>query len=427
MGRFVEREWRSKSFREGLSRRQSRSGWYRAYVPDALADRRITFEAAVAADVADAERSIARLDIEARALANTEALARLLLRAESVASSKIEGLTVSPQRLLKADIARAEGEPSNDATAFEVLANVDAMAYAIDGTGAEIGIERILEFHRRLLAPTRIAMSGGQIRTEQNWIGGTSYNPFGAAFVPPPPDEVPGLLDDLCAFCSGDELSAVAQAAIAHAQFETIHPFADGNGRTGRAFVQMIFRRRGLVTRTLPPVSLVLATRAEDYVAALQATRFEGPPESLDAMKSANDWVGLFATACTQAVSDAESFEQRVEALRLEWRARLGSLRSDASALTLLERLATTPMVTARSVEGALGVSFNAANRAIDTLVSAGILTTTRVGRRNRAFAAYELVDAFTDLERRMASVERDTRLSKPRRAVPLPPAPRAK
>jgi Fic family protein len=392
-------------------------------MPDPLTGRALSFDAAVAADVADAERDIARLDLEARALANREALARILLRAESVASSKIEGLTVSAQRLLRADVARAEGDPTTDATAVEVLANVDAMAYAVEGPEVDISVGRILEFHRRLLAPTRLARDAGRVRLEQNWIGGTPFNPFGAAFVPPPAEAVPSLLDDLCEFSNGDSLPAVAQAAIAHAQFETIHPFVDGNGRTGRALVHMILKRRGLVTRTLPPVSLILATRAQDYVAALQSTRYEGTPDSPQAFTSTNEWVALFAAACSRAVADAESFVRRVVALQSEWRARLGPMRSDASALALLGRLPATPIVTARCVEQSLGVSFNAANGAITALVSAGILTKTHAGRRNRAFESRELVDAFTDLERQMASIDGDTRVSEPVRGVPPTPA----
>jgi Fic family protein len=400
---------------------QSRTATYRAYIPDLLAGREFSFEAAAAADVADAERNIARLDLESRALANTEALARILLRAESVASSRIEGLVVSAQRLLKADAARAEGDQINDAMAVEVLANIDAMTYAIEGPELEISVDRILGFHRRLLTPTRLAPHAGSIRTEQNWIGGTSYNPFGAAFVPPPPEEVPGLLDDLCRFCNDDLLPAVAQAAIAHAQFETIHPFADGNGRTGRALVHMVLKRRALVTRTLVPVSLVLATHAQDYVAALQSTRYDGPRDSPQAVKSTNEWVGLFAGACTRAAADAESFERRVEALRADWRARLGSMRSDASALALLDRLPATPIVTVRSIQQVLGVSYSAANTAITALESVGILTKTRAGRRNRAFEARELVDAFTDLERQMASPDGDTRISVPDQVRAIP------
>ena len=336
-----------------------------------------------------------------------------------MASSRIEGLTVSAQRLLRADVARAEGETPAEATAVEVLANVDAMAYAMGTNDLDINLGRIVEFHRRLLAPTRLAGEAGRIRSVQNWIGGTSYNPFGAAFVPPPPEEVPTLLDDLCEFSNGEGLPAVAQAAIAHAQFETIHPFVDGNGRTGRALVHMILKRRRLATRTLVPVSLILATRAQDYVAALQSTRYEGAPDSPQALIPTNEWVGLFAGACSRAVADAESFERRVETLLAEWRRRLGPMRSDASALALLDCLPAAPIVTARSAELVLGVSFNSANSAIAALESAAILTQTRAGRRNRAFEARELVDAFTDLERQMASVDGDTRVSEPVRSVP--------
>jgi Fic family protein len=423
MGVFLDREWQPRHPSGAMSRSQSKAGIYHPYLPDALSGRPFFFEAAVAADVTDAERNIGRLDIEARALANTEALARLLLRAESVASSRIEGLTVSVQRLLRASAASAEGEPITDATALEVLANVDAMVYAVEGSNLEISVDRLLEFHRRLFAPARLAPGAGEIRTEQNWIGGTSYNPFGAAFVPPPPEEVRRLLLDLCAFCNDDSLPAVAQAAIAHAQFETIHPFVDGNGRTGRALVHMIFQRRGLVTRTLVPVSLILATRAQDYVAGLQSTRYEGPPDSPQALRATNEWIGLFAAACSRAVADAESFEQRVEALRMQWRDRLGSRRSDASALALLDRLPEMPIVTSRSVERALGVSYNTANTALAILESTGILTKVRAGRRNRAFEARELVDAFPDLERQMASVHGDTRMSRPLREVPQTPS----
>ena len=127
-------------------------------------------------------------------------------------------------------------------------------------------VDVLLEVHRRLLAATHLSEHAGRVRTIQNWIGGSSYNPCNAAFVPPPPESVAPLLEDLCAFCNEDQLPAVAQAAIAHAQFETIHPFVDGNGRVGRALIHLVLRRRGLAPRALPPISLVLATRANDYI-----------------------------------------------------------------------------------------------------------------------------------------------------------------
>jgi Fic family protein len=424
MGQWKDLVWTSGYASGPASRRGRHEGAYRAYLPDRLAGRPFAFEGSVAADIADAERALTRLDAAAVARADTEALARLVLRAESVASSRIEGVIIAPQRLLRADVARADGEQPGDPTAAEVLANVDAMTYAVSDLGP-ITVDRLVEFHRRLLASTRRVEFAGAIRTQQNWIGGSSFSPIGAAFVPPPAADVPALLEDLCAFANDDALPAVAQAAIAHAQFETIHPFADGNGRTGRALVHMILRRRSLVTRTLPPVSLILATHANDYVAALQATRYEGAAASPAALASIESWVSLFAWACVRATASAEAFEQRVRVIQAGWRGRVAHLRSDATALELLGHLTTAPIVTARSAQTALRVSYPTANAAIDVLVKANIITPVRAVRRNRTFEARELIDAFTDLERQLASPDGDTQMSPPARRVPDRPAPR--
>jgi len=423
MAQFKDQEWVSR-FASGASWRfHDAPGHFQAYLPDKLSGRPFPLEMLVAADIADAERSITRLDAEARSLANMEGLARVLLRAEAMASSRIEGLSVAVQRLLRVAAAHADGETSTtDATAEEVLANVDAMTYAFADPDSPITLDRLLEVHRRLLAPTNMAIHAGVIRTQQNWIGGTSHNPFGAAFVPPPPEDVPELLEDLCGFCNDDSLPAVAQAAIAHAQFETLHPFADGNGRTGRALIHMVFARRRLVTRTFVPVSLILATQANDYVAALTGTRYIGAPDSVEAVRGLNAWLAMFAVACSRAVADAESFERRTQQLQVEWRARLGSVRSDAAALALLDRLIATPVITVRSVAEDLGVSVPAANNAVAQLVEAAIVAQVRAGRRNRAFEAREILDAFTSLERQFASPTGDTRTAEPNRTVPERP-----
>lgn len=422
MGRLERQYWTSDIAGLGISRRDRAAGVYQAYVPDLLAERAFTLDGDVAADVADATSAITRLDVEVTALTNTESLARLLLRAESVASSHIEGLRVSPQRLLRADVARAEGIDVNDATASEVLANIDAMAYAVHDVGRAVTLDRIVEVHRRLLAHTNRARYAGVIRTEQNWIGGNDFNPLRASFVPPPPQAVSSLLDDLVTFCNSDQLPAVAQAAIAHAQFETIHPFADGNGRTGRALIYMVLGRRGLCTRATPPISLTLATRAKDYVRGLEATRYVGSPSAPEATDGMSRWIGFFSAACTHAVADAESFEQRVQQLQTEWRGRLGDVRSDSSALELLRVLPEMPVLTVRRAMEALGRTFRAANRAVEMLVEANILTPVKAGKRNRVFEARELLGAFTALERQLASPDGDTRISAPVRPVPARP-----
>lgn len=406
----------------GLARRDRRSCDYEAYVPDLLTGRKVVLDGDAAADIADAERAIAVLDAQASTLIDTEALARILLRAECVASSRIEGLEVGARRLLRAEAALDLGEPPTDVTATEVLGNIDAMASAIRtvAPGKPITVDLLLDFHRQLLRGSRLEEYAGRIRSTQNWIGGSDYNPCSAAFIPPPPEYVGELLDDLCSFCNDEALPAVAQAAIAHAQFETIHPFADGNGRTGRALIHFVLRRRGLATRMLPPISLVLATWANDYIAGLEATRYPGPATSTAAHDGINLWVARFAAACMRAVADATSFEERARLLEDEWRARLGPVRANSATDLLLRALPGAPIITVSSAAAQLRRTFRPVNDAIARLTDAGILRQVNVGRRNRAFEAPDVIEAFTALERRLASPVGDTRISAPSRRVPL-------
>ncbi len=419
MASLEERRWEGDA--AGLTRRDRRPCIYAVYRPDRLAGRRFALDGDVAADVGDAEAALVKLDASAAALAGTEALARLLLRAESVGSSRIEGLEVGGRRLLRADAARRLGEASRDVTALEVLGNIDAMVWGVEaiGTGRAITVHTVLEAHCRLLAGTRLERHGGQLRTGQNWIGGSSYNPCSAEFVPPPPEAVAGLLDDLLAFCNDDSLPAIAQAAIAHAQFESIHPFVDGNGRTGRVLIHLVLRRRGLGRRVLPPVSLVLATWSRDYIGGLTGTRHVGPPDSAEAHAGANRWIALFAAACRRAVEDAARFETQVRALQASWIERAGHPRRDSAARRLIEALPAAPILTASTAATLIDRSFQAAGQAIDRLVGAGVLAQLNAGRRNRTFEAPELIDAFAALERQLASPAGDTRVSEPARRVP--------
>ena len=420
---MLRRKWRAADA-SGLPRRDREGCEYEAYVPDTLMGRSIMLDGSTAADLADAEAAVARLNLQARTLIDSEALARLLLRAEAVASSRIEGLEVGSRRLLRAQQARRMGDEPGDVTAVDVLNNIEAMAWAIDNlsTAKAIRTEDILAIHRRLLAGTRLEDHGGIVRPEQNWIGGSNYNPCSAAFIPPPPEYVNDLLDDLCAFCNGDDLPAMAQAAIAHAQFETIHPFVDGNGRTGRALIHVVMRRRGLLPHILPPVSLVLATWSSDYVEALTATRYRGSPNSRAAHDGLNRWIALFATATRRAVDDAQLYELRIRELQNTWRTRAGKIRAGSAADLLVDVLPGSPVLTVQSAAALINRSEQAVNEAIRRLLDARVLAQITVGRRNRAFEAPELIDAFTDLERRLASPDGDTNFSEPKRKAPRRP-----
>jgi Fic family protein len=405
----------------GLARRDTRPCDYQAYVPDFLVGRPFMLDGEVAADVADAEGGIARLNAEASALIDTEALARILLRAEAVASSRIEGLEIGARRLLHAEVVRGLNQAAADVSATEVLGNIDAMVFALERVGPDdpITVDLLLDVHQRLVSGTRLEHHGGRLREEQNWIGGSDYNPCSAVFVPPPPDLVPELMRDLCTFCSTNELPAVAQAAIAHAQFETIHPFVDGNGRTGRALIHMILRRRGLALRVLPPVSLVLATWARTYVNALMGYRTIGESTSDQAIEGINVWVGRFAAACSRAVTDATFYEDRARQLQDDWRSRLGAIRANSGTDLLVQKLPGAPVLTVPSAAALIGRTFKPAADAIERLEKAGILKQVNIGRRNRAFEAPEVIEAFTTLERQLGSPGGDTRISAPARPVP--------
>jgi Fic family protein len=400
LSRVVRRRWTANL---SAPSREGRQGCeYGAYVPDPLTGRPVTLDGPVAADVAAAEAAVGRLDIEATSLVDTESLARILLRAESVASSQIEGLHVNARRLLRAEAARELGEAPSDVTAAEVLGNVDAMMFAVQQVDRDrpITVDLLLEVHRRLLAGSRLEQHGGRVRTTQNWIGGSDYNPCSAAFVPPPPEMVDELLADLVAFANDDALPAVAQAAMAHVQFETIHPFADGNGRAGRALIHLILRRRGLTPRVLPPVSLVLASASRDYVGGLTAARYRGPANGATASKGTNLWIGRFAGACLRAVEDAEAFERRARQIEEQWRKRLGQVRARSATDLLLRVLLGVPVITVTSAAELIGRSFVQTNGAVTRLADAGILHQITVGRRNRAFEAPDVITAFVDLER---------------------------
>ena len=365
---------------------------YEAYIPAPLTELQCSFGAATVGVVSDAEHAIRGLNVSAQpALAP---LARLLLRTESIASSKVEGLQVGVRELARAE-AKAETGQNVGPTALEVLANIDAMQLAVDAaTRADVfTVDQITAIHAHLMvtAPnaSRIA---GQIRDSQNWIGGNDYNPCGADFVPPPEEYVPALLDDLCAAVDDDTLPPLVQAALVHAQFETIHPFEDGNGRTGRALVQVVLRRRGLAPDYVPPISVVLANAKDRYVAGLTAFR----EDRIEA------WVEHFAAAAASAAKLADAYLHSVRALAAGWRERLrgaAAPRADAAAWAVIDALPAHPIVTAPVAAAATRRAKPSIYEAIRQLEAAGVLVPLSASRRNQSWEAAGLLDVLADLE----------------------------
>jgi Fic family protein len=360
-------------------------------VPDSIGEIQPLVSFETSAIVHAAEEATAALN-ETESVAGLEAVGPLLLRSEAVASSKIERLAVS-----QLNLARALVDPrSAKGTARAVAANVLALerAVAIGDAEAPLAVVDLVEIHRILMADDD-PEDAGIVRTEQNWIGGRQPSPVDAAYVPPPPEEVPALLDDLIAFLRRDDLPPVVQAAIAHAQFETIHPFADGNGRVGRSLIHLVLRRRGLAPRFVPPVSMVLAAHPDAYVAGLVGFREAGGLEP---------WIASFAEASGQAAAASKRLAEAVRELEEEWFEEAGRPRRDGAPAKIIRLLPAQPILTAATARLGIGTSYEAARIALLALEKAGVVHQISGGTYDRTYAADRLFDLIRRYEERTLS-----------------------
>jgi Fic family protein len=391
---IVERRWEPS--REGLSSRRDRQTFtYEAYVPRAIAQLELRLDAGVVASISEAEQATRTLNDDPPRALSLEALARQLLRAEAVASSRIEGLVVSHRRLAEAFVA-----PKHD-TAAEVVANVRAAerAIALGATAERFTLDTLIDVHTTLFAGTSGERYAGLVREEQNWIGGSGSSPRGADFIPPPEEYVAPALEDLIAFLNRGDLPPALQAAIAHAQFETIHPFWDGNGRVGRALIHAVLRRRGLTPRYVPPVSLVLAGGADTYIKGLTSYRY-GDPE---------DWYAIFADALATSAARARDFADRVAGLQEQWLEQAGNPRRDSGARKLIEALPAHPVVDVNTVQELIGAaSQESARQAIIRLEGAEVIRPVSADRRRgRIWETIGLFDLLDSFEREFGPTER--------------------
>jgi Fic family protein len=364
---------------------------YEAFIPDALMGMPLSLAAEVAGIVSEAEAAIRALNDAAQPALTP--LARLLLRTESIASSKVEGMQVGVRELARAE-ARLESGGKAGPIALEVLGNIDAMEVAVHeaATVERFTVQEILAIHQRLMKKAPNAPIAGRLRSRQNWIGGNDHNPCGADFVPPPAEEVSALLADLCDAVNDDILPPMVQAALVHAQFETIHPFDDGNGRAGRALIHVVLRRRGIAPAYVPPISVVLANGRDRYVDGLTRFREDGVGE----------WIEHFAAATARAAHLAQAYLAAVQNLSGRWKARLAAStapREDAAAWALIEILPAHPMITAPVAAAALGRAKSAVYQGFRELQAAGVLLPLSQARRNQSWEAVGLLDLLAGLE----------------------------
>jgi Fic family protein len=390
-GHHVEMRWAPDFDRPG-GRRPS-AGRYEAFVPDPVGDYEPSLTSATSTLAERAGIAVRELNQDPAGLVPLEGLGRQLLRSEALASSQIEGLNISRRRLAEADLPGRDGHYK----AQEILGNIRALELAtrIGEEADEVDVDAITAIHREMAIVPPLDRIAGELREEPSWIGGRS--PLDAEFVGPPWEEVRPLLEDLCDFMNRDDISPVVQAAIAHAQFETIHPFGDGNGRVGRCLIQVIFRRRGLAPRYIPPVSIVLGANKDAYIAGLESFR-EGEVDG---------WALQFARAVESAAAQARSFSKEVSELQTKWRGELGKVRSDAAVLPLIELLPKFPVITAAVAEKEVGRSRPVTIEALGRLEAIGALIRHRSQKFGDSWEAKELFSLLEEFERRVGRSSR--------------------
>ncbi|MFC4805860.1 Fic family protein [Falsarthrobacter nasiphocae] len=308
--------------------------------------------------------------------------AALLLRSESASSSEIERLSASARRIAEAEVTGAGTEH-----ALMIVGNVRAMNAALR-FAETLDVAALQSMHRALMERSD-PEGAGQLRQDQVWIGGRAFmgagSPHDADFVPPVAGRVPGALEDLMEFAARMDLPALAQAAVAHAQFETIHPFEDGNGRTGRALLQAMLRAKGITRSVTAPVSAGLLADPSDYVAALTAYR-EGAIDPI---------VECVARASLIGLVNGRNLASDLADVRLAWEEQLQGVRADSAARRLAEGLFQQPVVSAQLARELLGVEANE-HRHIKVLEERGILKQTRHHKtRNSTWRADDILHAL--------------------------------
>ncbi|MCY4369498.1 MAG: hypothetical protein OXF41_08770 [bacterium] len=321
----------------------------------------------VVATAANAESAVGALNRRAlRAEPHPlDTFACMLLRVEAVASSRIEGIELSPRRLLTAEAEQRAGGRSSDRRAVEVLANIEAMEEAIRSAtgGGRLRTDDLLEVHRRLMSASARPDLGGWVRDTQNWIGASGYTPVGASFVPPPPEEVTPLLDDL-----------------------------------------MVYRRRDAAPAFVPPISAVLARSRDSYIDGLAAWRHDGPADDPARNHAADQWLHTFLEATYDACQEAHVYLDTVSALEADLRARAGPVRRGSSADRLLSLLPACPIFSIDTAAAAIQRSTVATGQAVNNLTEARILTVRNVGKqRYRIFEAPEVTHLITHLDRELS------------------------
>ncbi len=357
-----------------------------AQVPASIAAETVHLSPGTVALLEGAAVALATLQARAEQLSG---LGELLVRTEALATSKIERIYADMDELARASVGAKAADSAM--STFAAAQALTALTNSTNG-GQPLTQAAILEAHGQLLGtdPTE-RDHAGEYRTVQNWIGGSDLTPYGSQHVPPPPAHVAGLMEDLLAFANRDDLSGTAQAAIAHAQFEAIHPFADGNGRVGRGLIGAVLRRRGLTRTVTVPAAAAMLADVDTYFDHLRGYR-EGDADSM---------VAYLARASIGAAEAAEEAADHLAELPAQWRERVQPRRGSA-AQKLLDGLLSVPILDAERAKHLTGASPARTYEALDRLTDARVLAEISHGSRNRIWVASDVMTEVRELEDRI-------------------------
>lgn len=376
------------SARAGRAIRQPEG--YRAFIPAPLPpDPPLQFDAELATVLARAGTALGRLDGVAATLPNPELFVAMYVRREAVLSSQIEGTQSTLDDVLAFELDSDRSKLPGDVE--EVVNYVNAMNYGLTRLQTlPLSLRLLREIHERLLTGTRGgSKSPGEFRTSQNWIGGGPRGLPDAAFIPPPPHEMKAALGNLERFLhDSGGLDPLIVCALAHAQFETIHPFLDGNGRVGRLLVTFLLCHENVLQRPVLYLSHYLKQHRGTYYDRLMAVRHAGDWEG---------WLRFFLTGVAEVAREAEQTARQIVQLRETVRRQAQAAGMSVNAFALLDHLFQRPIITVNAAKEHLGVSFPAANAMVGELAKMGVLIEVTGGRRNRMFRFDPYLRLFED------------------------------
>lgn len=369
----------------------SQTGGYRAFVPASLPPNPdIRYDGELRALLSKADRALGRLDGASEILPNPDLFVLMYVRREAVLSSQIEGTRASLTDLLEYEAALRRAERVDDVA--EVANYVAAMKHGLERLRTlPVSLRLIREIHQVLMTGVRGGdRTHGAFRTVQNWIGPVGSSLRTADFIPPPVPEMLSALDAFERFLhSQAPIPELIRVGLAHAQFESIHPFVDGNGRVGRLLVTFLLCEKEILAKPLLYTSYFIRKHKLEYYDRLQSIRYAGDWEG---------WLKFFLRGVFEVAQDATQTAHEIVSLRERDREIVGGMgRSAASAWTLLDSLFHRPIVNAKAVQEATDLSVSNANALLRRFLEAGILVEITGKQRNRLYAYDRYLRLFDD------------------------------